>query len=153
MHRALSYLLPLLLGACLWAPATASAKPETPTTLEGGEVIDVGRAHQLMQAGSALFIDTRSPLNFGKGHIPGAVTIAYREKSEYAANFDAGLDEFEVDRLPADRSKALVFYSDGPTGWKSYKAAVLAIRRGHHAVYYLRDGWTGWAAAGLPVEH
>ncbi|MCB1886264.1 MAG: rhodanese-like domain-containing protein [Rhodocyclaceae bacterium] len=139
---------------CLISAAVAQAggKPETPATLPGGTVISVEEGLRLLQAGSATFIDTRNPLNFGKGHVPGARAVAYREKSAYAVDFDASVDHFALDRLPGDTSAPLVFYSDGPTGWKSYKAAMMAIRHGYGKVNYMRGGWADWRAADLPVE-
>ncbi|MCV2368339.1 rhodanese-like domain-containing protein [Roseateles oligotrophus] len=138
-----------------WAiglPAWAQDKPQTPPHLAKGKVISPQEANALLAGGKAVFIDTRSPLNFAKGHIPGARSAFYKEKSEFAENFDAALDSFDFGKMPPDTHTILVFYSDGPTGWKSYKAAVQAIRKGYLNVHYLRSGWAGWEAAGLPVQ-
>lgn len=144
-----------LLALFCWGAGTAALaqdKPQTPTKLSGGKVISPQEAQALLATGKAVFIDTRSPLNFAKGHVPGARTAAYKEKSEFVENFNATLDAFDFDKLPPDKLALLVFYSDGPTGWKSYKAAVLAIRKGYSQVHYLRSGWSGWQAANLPVQ-
>ncbi|MCV2359723.1 hypothetical protein LNV08_12150 [Paucibacter sp. TC2R-5] len=133
-------------------PARAQDKPQTPTRLAGAKVISPQEAHALLLGGKAVFLDARSPLSFAKGHIPGSISVFYKEKSEFAENFDASLDSFDFGKLPPTKQTALVFYSDGPTGWKSYKAAVLAQRRGYVNVHYLRSGWAGWEAAGLPKE-
>jgi rhodanese-related sulfurtransferase len=125
---------------------------ETPDNLAGGKVITPEVAKQLLDSKTALFVDTRATLNFGKGHIPGAVAIAYKEKSEKTAGFDASQDAFDLTKLPGDKNKPIVFYSDGPSGWKSYKAAVLAIKAGHSKVSYLRSGYSGWTAKNLPIE-
>jgi rhodanese-related sulfurtransferase len=61
---------------------------------------------------AAFFVDTRSVVNFGKGHVPGASAIPYKSAS------------------------------DGPAGWKSYKASVWAIKAGYKNVNYMRGGWT-----------
>ena len=131
---------------------SAQASDETPTKLTGGKVISAEEGKKTLDAGGAMFVDTRAVLNFGKGHVPGAVAIAYKEKSEKLENFDASQDQFELSKLPADKAKAVVFYSDGPAGWKSYKAAVLAIKAGHKNVMYMRDGFAGWTAKGFPSE-
>lgn len=133
------------------APAWAD-KPETPTSLTAGKVISVEEAKKLLDAKGATFVDTRSVVNFGKGHVPGAVALAYKERSEAVANFDAKLDSFELDKLPKDKAAAIVVYSDGPTGWKSYKAAVLATQAGYRNVMYMRSGFAEWTAKNLPVE-
>jgi rhodanese-related sulfurtransferase len=132
-------------------PALAN-KPETPTAIPGAKVITVDEGKALVGTKAATFIDTRNALNFGKGHVPGAVTAAYKEKSDPVENFDASQDSFAMDKLPADKNAKVVFYSDGPTGWKSYKAAVLAVRAGYKNVMYMRSGFAEWEAKGAPVE-
>jgi rhodanese-related sulfurtransferase len=127
-------------------------EPETPTTLKGGKVITLDDAAALSKAKSAVFVDTRSPLNYGKGHIPAAVSAAYKEKSEKVENFKASDDSFDFAKIPADKAAGIVFYSDGPTGWKSYKAAVLAIKEGYKNVSYFRGGYTDWTAKNLPSD-
>ena len=132
--------------------AIADEPSETPTTLSGGKVISVVEAKKLIDAKAVTFVDTRSVVNFGKGHIPGAVTAAYKEKSAKVAAFDPKDDSFDFEKLPKNKSAAVVLYSDGPTGWKSYKAAVLSIGAGYTNVHYLRGGFADWTAKGLPVE-
>lgn len=141
-----------LLAGAATGSAMADAKPETPSTLAGAKVISVEEGKKLLDGKSAVFIDTRSVVNFGKGHVPGAIALAYKEKSEPVAAFDAKQDSFELDKLPKDKAAALVFYSDGPTGWKSYKAAVLTTQAGYKNVMYMRSGFTEWTAKNLPVE-
>ena len=104
-------------------------EPETPTSLKGGKVITADEGGALSKSKGAVFVDTRSALNFGKGHVPGAVSVAYKEKSDKVENFDGSQDQFEFAKMPADKAAKIVFYSDGPTGWKSYKAAVLSIKQ------------------------
>ena len=132
--------------------AAMAEDPVTPTTLKGGKVITADEAATLSKAKSAVFVDTRSPLNFGKGHIAGAVSAAYKEKSDKVENFKASDDSFDFAKIPADKAAAVVFYSDGPTGWKSYKAAVLAVKEGYKNVSYFRGGYTDWTGKNLPVE-
>ncbi len=143
----------LFLGLSLTASVVSAAdKPETPTSTVGVKVITVDEGKALSNAKAATFIDTRSAVNFGKGRVPGALSSSYKEKSEPVADFDASLDTFEMGKLPSDKAAKVVFYSDGPTGWKSYKAAVLASKAGYKNVMYLRSGFAGWEAKGLPVE-
>lgn len=132
--------------------ARADDPPPTPTSLAGAKVISAAEAKALLDAKGAHFFDTRSVLNFGKGHIPGAVTASYKEKSDKNASFDASKDEFALAALPADKNAKIVFYSDGPTGWKSYKATVLAVKAGYKNVHYLRGGFQDWTANAWPVE-
>ena len=142
--------------ACLFAGLTLAgasfAQSETPKTLTGGKVITVEDARKLLDAKSAFFIDTRSVVNFGKGHVPGAQAIPYKGASDDVADFDASKDQFDLSKLPPAKDRAVVFYSDGPSGWKSYKAAVTAVKGGYKNVNYMRSGWAEWAAKGLPKE-
>lgn len=130
----------------------ADEKPQTPQALAGGKLIAAAEAKALLDGKQTLFFDMRSPVNFGKGHIPGAKALPYKENSEFAANFDGKVDQFDLAQLPADKNAAMVFYSDGPTGWKSYKAAVKAINAGYKKVMWFREGYSSWQAAQYPVE-
>lgn len=143
----------LAAGSVLLALFHAAAiAQETPAELKGGRVISVEEAKKLVDAKSAAFFDTRSAVNFGKGHVPGAMSASYKEKSEKVVDFDATKDELDFSKLPADKKTPVVFYSDGPTGWKSYKAAVLSVQRGHSNVLYMRGGFAEWTEKNLPVE-
>jgi rhodanese-related sulfurtransferase len=135
------------------APAMADEiRPATPTSVKGARIVTVEEAKGLLDKKAASFFDTRSPLNFGKGHLPGATLIAYKEKSQFAADFDATQDSFDLAKLPADKNATIVIHSDGPSGWKSYKATVFAVKAGYRNVLWMRDGYAGWTAKGLPVE-
>lgn len=142
--------LGLLLMLASVAAVQAADKPDTPTTLNGGKVISVAEAKTMLDKKEAQFFDTRKALNFGKGHIPGAISVSYQEKSEPKADFDATQDSFDLSKLPADKNAKLVFYSDGPAGWKSYKAAVLSIKGGYKNVFWLRSGYAEWSQKGMP---
>ena len=131
------------------APAQ-SAPPVTPTSAKGVEVVTIDQAKALI--GKAAFFDMRSPINFGKGHVKGATALPYDQKSELKEDFDASKDKFDMSKLPADKNAVMVFYSDGPTGWKSYKAAVTAAKQGYKNVKWMREGSDGWKAKGLPLE-
>lgn len=134
------------------AGGTAAWAQETPKAIAGAKVITVDEGKALAGTKGVHFYDTRSPLNFGKGHVPAAVSVSYKEKSDKSEGFDASKDEFDLSKLPADKAARLVFYSDGPTGWKSYKAAVLAVKAGYKNVHYMRGGFADWEAKSLPVE-
>jgi len=144
-----------LAGAAMLAAASLSAAaqatpPETPRSVKGVEIVSVEQARGLV--GKAAFYDMRSAVNFGRGHIPGATALPYGQKSALSESFDASADRFNMAKLPADKGTVVVFYSDGPTGWKSYKAAVLASRAGYTNVKWLREGTNGWLAKGHRLD-
>jgi rhodanese-related sulfurtransferase len=128
----------------------AAVDPPTPTTLSGGKVISADEAKAAV--GKAAFFDMRKALSYGKGHLPGAVPLPYDQKSDKSADFDAAKDKFDMSQLPKNKSDAVVFYSDGPTGWKSYKAAVVAIRSGYTNVMWFRGGSAEWEGKGFALE-
>jgi rhodanese-related sulfurtransferase len=144
-----------LVAALTLASAPSSAvdsRPDTPTTINNARIISVDEARNLLDTKAARFFDTRNALNFGKGHVPGATLLAYKEKSEFAADFDATQDSFDLSKLPADKDATIVIYSHGPKGWKSYKAAVLSATAGYRNVLWMREGFAGWSAQGLAVD-
>ncbi|OIP15288.1 MAG: hypothetical protein CO105_00400 [Comamonadaceae bacterium CG_4_9_14_3_um_filter_60_33] len=142
-----------LAALALTGAALAQVQLPTPTKLDGGKIISVEEGKALVDKKSAFFIDTRNPVNFGKGHVPGANAIPYKGGSEDVEGFDASKDKFDLAKLPAAKDQALVFYSDGPTGWKSYKAAVWAVKAGYKNVNYMRNGWSEWVAKSFPAEN
>lgn len=48
---------------------------------------------------------------------------------------------------------AVLFHSDGPTGWKSYYASKAAAEAGYKNVMWMRAGFDQWSEKGYPVEH
>ncbi|MBT1073129.1 rhodanese-like domain-containing protein [Pelotalea chapellei] len=124
----------------------------TPTTLPGGTVITASAAKTLLDAKTAVFFDVRSSSAYSAGHIPGTANVHYTQRSLKTTTFDATLDQFDLTALPATKSATIVFYSNGINGWRSYKAAILAIRQGYTNVRWLRGGMVDWVAAKYSVE-
>lgn len=74
-----------------------------PAVLPPDKLISTAQMIEHVQKGSAFIVDSRPAARFYEGAIPGAVNI-------YDADFDK-----QVNKLPADKSKLLVFYCAGPT--------------------------------------
>lgn len=123
----------------------------TPRLLAGAELVGAPQASELMARGVILY-DTRVATEFVVSHPAGAVSLPYAEHSAKETDFDATKDQFDMAKLPADRNKELMFSCGGPECWKSYKAAVLAIRAGYKKVYWFRGGIKEWSEAGLPIN-
>lgn len=138
----------LMLGVAMGS--IAADDPETPMVLTGGKVVSVDEAKALI--GKVKFFDMRKAISFGKGHIPGAVALPYDQKSEKSEAFDSSKDKVDLSQLPANKADPIVFYSDGSTGWKSYKAAVVAIRNGYTNVMWMRGGTKEWEQKAFPLE-
>lgn len=136
-----------------FAPTAWAKGVPTPVTLDGGSILTAEQAMKLHKVGEATFIDVRNPINFGRGHIPKAISIPYKGKSSNTEDFNAASDEFNPSHLPVKKHTPVVFYSHGVTGWKSYKAAVSTIRAGYSEVSWFRGGYSDWVDHGYSIEH
>lgn len=155
MLRKVGILSIVALFVSLFVTSAVFAKegePLTPTSLEGGKILSAEAVKAVVDAGNLAIYDMRKAMNFEKGHIKGAISLPYDQKSELNPKFDASKDKYDLAQLPKDKNKALVFYSDGPTGWKSYKMAVIAIREGYKKVIWFRGGTAEWTEKKLPLE-
>ena len=132
-------------------PASALAAVLTPESLSGATVVTAEKAKTMVESGT-LIVDTRVANEYVEQHIKGAVSIPYKEKSAKSVKFDASQDSFDLSKLPADKSKPVIFYCNAGECWKSYKSSVLAIKAGHKNIHWLRGGIPEWKAKGFPVE-
>lgn len=123
----------------------------TPRVLPGTELVSAQQTRQLMARGVAL-IDTRVATEYVAGRPAGAVSLPYAEHSAKETDFDPAKDQFDLAKLPSDKNREMIFSCGGPECWKSYKAAVLAMRAGHKRVYWFRGGIKEWMEAGFPID-
>ena len=127
------------------------ALADTPPTLDGTKLVSAGDVQKLQVSG-AVVIDVRVASEYADGHIKGAMSVPYREKSDKAVTFDASQDEFNVGKLPPAKDAAIVLYCNGPECWKSFKASTAAIKAGYTNIYWYREGFPDWKSKGLPSE-
>ena len=122
----------------------------TPLTLPGVTRVSAAEAQALVQQRNAVLVDTRIEPEYRQKHIQGAIWAPYVEKSLKDVNFDVAVDDFSaLSRLPVDRPK--IFSCNGAECWKSYKAAKVAVAKGHKQVFWLRGGLPEWVESGLPT--
>jgi len=133
----------------LVSPVFAATTPATPP--KGIAIVGAAEVKKLQDAGATI-IDTRVTVEFTEKTIKGAKGVFYREKSAKDVNFDASLDSFDLGKLPTDKAVPVVFFCNGAECWKSYKAAVLAVKAGHTKVNWFRNGLPEWIKAGLPTQ-
>ncbi|MFA6062663.1 MAG: rhodanese-like domain-containing protein [Gallionella sp.] len=129
----------------------ASLANTTPDSIKGATLVDATKAKSLADAGSKM-IDARVANEYAEGHIKGAISVPYKEKSAKSVDFDASQDNIDMTKLPADKNAGMIFYCNGAECWKGYKAAVAAVKAGYKTVYWLRLGIPEWKAKGYPVE-
>ncbi len=132
------------------APMGARASEETPKTIPGGTCVSVDQAKAQFDKGT-LFIDARVAAEYAEKHIKGAKNIPFKEAYTKESKTST-VDSFDATKLPADKTKPIVFYCNGSPCWKGYKAAAAAIKHGYKQVYWFRDGAPAWAAKGYPTE-
>ena len=140
-----------ILALCCFFSVAAAQAVDNPASLDGATVVSPEQAKEL-QAKGAIVVDARSAAEYAEGHIKGAVSVPYKEKSEKKADFDASKDSVDLAKLPADKGVSLVTYCNGHDCWKSYKLSVAALKAGYKKIYWLRDGLPGWKGKGYAVE-
>lgn len=94
--------------------------------------------HKLQQTPDAQVVDVRTPEEFKKNHIKGALNI----------NINA--DAFEAQVAALDKSKPVMVYC--LSGGRSAKAVAYMRRQGFSTVYELQGGMMQWTAADRPTE-
>ncbi len=119
-------------------PYKGKEKSESPISIAGATTVDAKEAKVLFDRG-AEFIDVRGNL-YNLGHIPGA-------KHLYIKN------NFNKQSLAiVDKNEEAVIYCNGPKCLLSSKACVQAVSWGYKKIFYFRNGFPAWKAAGYPVE-
>ncbi len=128
----------------------ASMLNTTPTSLPGAKVITVAEAKTHIAKGMAVY-DVRLAEEFDTAHIPGAISVPYKETSAKEVGFDPVDDQFALNKLPKDKNTPFMMYCDGTICWKSYKSALMAVQGGWKNVYWFRGGFPEWKDSGLSV--
>lgn len=122
------------------APAAAVPLPEVPVTREPLEV-GLDFAKRFYEARAAVFVDARSAEEFAEGHIAGASSLPFDDvykKPDLAKAFD-------------EHGVPIVVYCGGGDCDLAKSLAYAFVEAGHKRVLVLKDGFPGWAAAGLPT--
>lgn len=124
---------------------------ETPTALAGVKNVSAEEVKKLMDGGVPV-IDTRVAAEYAEKTIKGAINVPYKEKSAKDVGFDAGQDQFDLSKLPANKAAPLVLFCNAGECWKSYKASVVAQKAGYTKINWFRGGFPEWTGKGLPTQ-
>jgi len=108
----------------------------------GVEVVSVAEAAEWSEAGSALFLDARSPDDFRRGRIPWSLSVPW-------AAGESALEKLLAIVDPDDR---LVVYCRGLGCDEGILLARQLRAAGIPRVVLLPAGYDGWTAAGLAVQ-
>lgn len=112
----------------------------SPVLVPGATTVDAVQAKALLDQGVA-FVDTRNRALWELGRIPGAKLLDFA--SDFTKDNLAGL---------IDRDEPVVIYCEGPKCLRSSKACELAVDWGFSDVFYFREGFPAWRAAGYETE-
>ncbi len=113
----------------------------------------------MIDAGTAVVIDTRDPESYAAGHIPGAVNmhdiftyLATSDASGMAELKDKFASEFGAAGLDGEKT-AVIYEASMNTGFgQSCRGFYLLSFLGYPSVKVLHGGFAAWQAAGMPVS-
>lgn len=120
--------------------AGAALARESPLTVAGATTVDTAKARQLFDQEVA-FVDVRKGSEWDAGRVPGAIHLDF--KSNYSS------DSLAVE---VPKNEQVVLYCNGAKCLRSSVASARAVEWGWTRVYFYRDGFPAWQAAGHPVE-
>ena len=83
---------------------------------------------------NALLLDVRTPEEFSKGHVPGAINIPYDEVAD------------RLDELEGDKQRAIVVYCE--SGKRAGRAESTLAAQGYTNLHHLEGDMKAWRAAG-----
>jgi rhodanese-related sulfurtransferase len=134
----------ILLAAvlALGTGAACSKSEKTATSQKAAAVptVSVDDLDKQLASGDCVPVDANGEQTRKKmGVVPGAVLLTDSET-------------FSVSELPADKSKALVFYCGNTQCGASHEAAGRALTAGYTNVKVMPEGIAGWVSAGKTVQ-
>lgn len=110
-----------------------------------------------------VILDTRSEKDFGAGHIPGAINVAWQQFSEiegknpgdegWGTLLPAEKLEKSIGALGIDGSKTVVVYGETPKGWgDDGRVAWTLLSAGLEDVKILNGSWNEWVNSEFEVS-
>ncbi|MBT3235737.1 MAG: rhodanese [Bdellovibrionales bacterium] len=148
-----------LILVILFVLSTAYAG-QTPKSLAGAELVDALAVKELA-VGGALIVDPRTKMEYSEEHIRfthqgkvfEAIYLRFKDRSTNSVDFDLAKDKiklFTIEKATAgDKSKAMIFYCNGSSCWKSYKVVRHLKAAGYKKLYWFRGGLPAWKAKGF----
>jgi len=87
-----------------------------PLEAAGIRFISARELHAMLARGEPLMlVDARDEVHYQRGHLPGAISIPAEDAPFRFVDLRRPKGLLHPERLPADRSRLLVFYCGGPT--------------------------------------
>jgi TolB-like protein/rhodanese-related sulfurtransferase len=117
------------------------AQDVSPAEVPGATTIDAATAKNLVDRGVTV-VDVREDHYWNDGHVPGAVHL-----SLYSDFTEAKLAE-----VVAKDQELVILAHGSAVNPRSARACARAVSWGFSKVYYFREGYPGWQAAGYPIK-
>lgn len=138
MIKTVKTIIASLMLIALASPSLAAGV--SPTEVAGAKTVTAAQAKELFDKG-VMFLDVRKGSDWDAGRVPEA------EHLELKKVFTA--DSFGK---VAKKGDPVVIYCNGEKCLRSSAACAKAVAWGYTNLYYFRDGFPAWKAAGYPTE-
>ena len=125
------------------SPPTHAADAATPEILSGATIVDKNGLSELINQ-KGLLVDVRNPINFGRGHIPTAMSVPYKRVHTTGSDTELRSARWPIEKYLTSKETPVIIYSHGDTGWKSYEAALKLVELDYTKVYWFRGGMQEW---------
>jgi rhodanese-related sulfurtransferase len=119
------------------ADQPAPANPLIPKAAASRDVTPDEAERILKLNPGMVILDVRTPVEFGDGHLPGAVNINF-----FAADF--------LEKIKAYEGRQILIHC--ASGGRSGQALSRLKDTSFSALYHLKSGFTGWQSAGKKTE-
>ncbi len=113
-------------GALLW-----------PHLQTRGRKVSLLEATQMINQGKTVIVDVRTPDDFAKGHVRGAINIPLQDLAT------------RIGELAKSKTKNIIVVCQA--GVQSSKAAAQLNQAGFNEVYSLSGGLAAWQSQGMPI--
>lgn len=144
--RGLLYFVAFLLAFLLAVPGIVAAD----TCEDGYKNVSVCKAEKMIGQEDVFLLDVRTPAEFNKTHIEGAILIPLKNvpAQDSIPLPSEKLLPARINEVPTDK-RILVYCKVGARG---ATACGLLINAGYHKVYNMEGGIDAWLAEGLTVD-
>lgn len=130
--------LSFALGLMLLLPFLAHAEDSADHKAKARQDVDVQAFDKLVQEKKYVILDVRTPQEFKRGHIPGAV------------NIDVQSPDFDKKMKEMDKDKTYLVHC--ASGVRSVRACDKMEKMDFAHLYNLKGGFKAWEKAKKPVE-
>lgn len=130
-----------LFDKTVWVEEDSPEDAAVMQELSGLNPITPALAYAKMKAKGVLFVDSRHPVEFDKGHIEGAINLPWED---FGRRFGDFLEQYPPETV-------IITYCDGKNCDLARQLGEELHYAGYEVVYYMEPGWQSWLNSGKPV--